>query len=125
MKTELNKALSTLKTGGIILYPTDTIWGLGCDATNAEAVQKIYAIKKTENSKYLISLVANKKQLQKHTQNKTTTNKTTKQYYKHTTKKLHEKTTTQKQLQTNCKNAHTKTKTSTTTLQTTIEKLKM
>ena len=46
MKTELNKALSTLKTGGIILYPTDTIWGLGCDATNAEAVSKIYSIKK-------------------------------------------------------------------------------
>ena len=67
MKTELNKALSTLKTGGIILYPTDTIWGLGCDATNAEAVSKIYSIKKRENSNALISLVADKNQLQEHT----------------------------------------------------------
>ena len=67
MKTELKKALSTLKEGGIILYPTDTIWGLGCDATNAEAVAKIYSIKKRVNSKALISLVADKNQLQKHT----------------------------------------------------------
>jgi L-threonylcarbamoyladenylate synthase len=67
MKTELNKALSTLKEGGIILYPTDTIWGLGCDATNAEAVAKIYSIKKRVDSKALISLVADKNQLQEHT----------------------------------------------------------
>ena len=46
MQTELNKAVVTLKEGGIILYPTDTIWGLGCDATNPEAVAKIYLIKK-------------------------------------------------------------------------------
>ena len=67
MKTELKKALSTLKEGGIILYPTDTIWGLGCDATNAEAVAKIYSIKKRVDSKALISLVADKNQLQEHT----------------------------------------------------------
>jgi L-threonylcarbamoyladenylate synthase len=67
MKTELNKALVILKTGGIILYPTDTIWGLGCDATNAEAVEKIYSIKKRVDSKALISLVADKNQLQEHT----------------------------------------------------------
>ena len=67
MQTELNKAVSTLKEGGIILYPTDTIWGLGCDATNAEAVAKIYLIKKRVDSNALISLVADKNQLQKHT----------------------------------------------------------
>jgi L-threonylcarbamoyladenylate synthase len=68
MKTELNKAVSILKEGGVILYPTDTIWGLGCDATNAEAVAKIYLIKKRVDSKALISLVANKNQLQEHTE---------------------------------------------------------
>ena len=67
MQTELYKALSTLKEGGIILYPTDTIWGLGCDATNAEAVAKIYLIKKRVDSNALISLVADKNQLQEHT----------------------------------------------------------
>ena len=67
MQTELNNSLSTLKAGGIILYPTDTIWGLGCDATNAEAVAKIYSIKKRVDSKALISLVANKNHLQEHT----------------------------------------------------------
>ena len=67
MQTELNKAVSILKEGGIILYPTDTIWGLGCDATNAEAVAKIYSIKKRVDSNALISLVADKNQLQEHT----------------------------------------------------------
>jgi len=67
MQTELNKAVSTLKEGGIILYPTDTIWGLGCDATNNKAVARIYSIKKRINSKALISLVADKDQLQEHT----------------------------------------------------------
>ena len=67
MQTELNKAVTILKEGGIILYPTDTIWGLGCDATNAEAVAKIYLIKRRADSKALISLVANKDHLQKHT----------------------------------------------------------
>ena len=67
MKTELNKAVFTLKKGGIILYPTDTIWGLGCDATNKEAVAKIYLIKKRAKSNALISLVANKNHLQEHT----------------------------------------------------------
>ena len=44
MENEITKALKVLQTGGIILYPTDTIWGLGCDATNKDAVQKIYKI---------------------------------------------------------------------------------
>ena len=63
MKKKINKALEVLRNGGIILYPSDTIWGLGCDATNNNAIKKIYAIKKREESKALISLVANKKQL--------------------------------------------------------------
>jgi len=46
LKTEIEKALTVLKNGGVILYPTDTVWGLGCDATNAEAVEKINTIKK-------------------------------------------------------------------------------
>ena len=46
LKEEIRKIQEILKNGGIILYPTDTIWGLGCDATNAEAVKRIYEIKK-------------------------------------------------------------------------------
>ena len=45
MDSEITKALKVLKVGGVLLYPTDTIWGLGCDATNREAIQKIYKIK--------------------------------------------------------------------------------
>jgi L-threonylcarbamoyladenylate synthase len=55
---EVEKALAVLRNGGVILYPTDTIWGLGCDATNTEAIQKIYQIKQREDSKSLIILVA-------------------------------------------------------------------
>ena len=64
MQTEINKALATLQAGGTILYPTDTIWGIGCDATNPNAIAKIYKIKKRIESKALISLVCNKTQLQ-------------------------------------------------------------
>ena len=46
MQLEIKNALEILKSGGTILYPTDTIWGIGCDATNTEAVEKIYKIKK-------------------------------------------------------------------------------
>ncbi len=69
MQTEINKALTTLKAGGIILYPTDTIWGIGCDARNPDAVEKIYTIKKRTDSKALISLVADKNQLKNTTGN--------------------------------------------------------
>ncbi len=48
--------VDVLKSGGIILYPTDTVWGVGCDATNAEAVEKIYALKRSENKKSMIVL---------------------------------------------------------------------
>ena len=56
---DIKKALETLRTGGIILYPTDTIWGLGCDPTNREAVKKIFGIKSRSASKSLIILVNN------------------------------------------------------------------
>lgn len=59
MHNDITKALETLKKGGVILYPTDTIWGIGCDATNVEAVQRIYRIKKREDSKSLLVLMEN------------------------------------------------------------------
>lgn len=57
MKEEINKAIEILKKGGVILYPTDTIWGLGCDATNPKAVAKIYEIKKRTDSKSMLVLL--------------------------------------------------------------------
>ena len=51
-------AVETLRRGGVILYPTDTVWGLGCDATNPEAVRKIYDIKKRPDSKSLVLLAS-------------------------------------------------------------------
>ena len=57
MEEEIIKSLEVLKSGGTLLYPTDTIWGIGCDATNAEAVDKIYHIKKRMGSKSLIILL--------------------------------------------------------------------
>lgn len=60
----MEKALEILKNGGTILYPTDTIWGIGCDATNVEAIKKIFEIKKREPSKSVIILVENEKRLQ-------------------------------------------------------------
>jgi L-threonylcarbamoyladenylate synthase len=59
MNDDIKKALEVLKGGGIILYPTDTIWGIGCDATNSEAVRRIYQIKKREDSKSMLVLMEN------------------------------------------------------------------
>lgn len=56
-ENEVSRTLKTLKDGGIILYPTDTVWGLGCDALNQRAVDKIYKLKQRESSKSLIILV--------------------------------------------------------------------
>lgn len=56
-KEDLQQALETLRRGGIILYPTDTVWGIGCDATNAEAVSRIYALKRRVDSKSMLCLV--------------------------------------------------------------------
>ncbi|WP_448702997.1 L-threonylcarbamoyladenylate synthase [Mucilaginibacter sp. AW1-3] len=64
LKDEVAKALKVLQDGGIILYPTDTIWGIGCDAGNEEAVKKIYTLKQREESKSMIVLLANDNQLQ-------------------------------------------------------------
>ena len=56
-KEDLDEALRVLRAGGIIVYPTDTVWGIGCDATNAEAVKRIYALKKREDSKSMLVLL--------------------------------------------------------------------
>lgn len=56
--TDVEHCLPVLQSGGIILYPTDTVWGLGCDATNPRAVQKIYQLKQREASKSMIVLLA-------------------------------------------------------------------
>lgn len=63
MKEELYKALEVLKRGGLILYPTDTIWGIGCDATNADAIDKIYSLKQRTEEKAMICLVSDYKML--------------------------------------------------------------
>lgn len=58
MKEEIRNAVEVLRKGGLILYPTDTIWGIGCDATDPEAVAKVYALKKREDSKSLVLLAS-------------------------------------------------------------------
>ncbi len=58
MNEEIQKALEILRSGGVILYPTDTVWGIGCDATDPEAVAKVYSIKKREDSKSLVLLAS-------------------------------------------------------------------
>jgi L-threonylcarbamoyladenylate synthase len=63
MREEISKALAVLQKGGIILYPTDTIWGIGCDAGNAEAVKKIYTLKQRDESKSMIILLDNDNKL--------------------------------------------------------------
>lgn len=57
VRDDLRRAVDTMRRGGVILYPTDTIWGLGCDARNAEAVRRIFEIKRRTDSKALITLV--------------------------------------------------------------------
>lgn len=60
---DLQQVLKTLNAGGLILYPTDTIWGIGCDATNAEAVDKIYRLKQRANEKAMIVLLGDIQEL--------------------------------------------------------------
>ena len=62
-ENDIINCLRVLKEGGIILYPTDTIWGIGCDATNAKAVEKIYRLKKREDEKAMIVLVAEEREV--------------------------------------------------------------
>lgn len=66
MLDDLKKALNILTTGGLILYPTDTIWGIGCDATNEKAVDKIYALKKRKDEKSMIILIDSESELSKY-----------------------------------------------------------
>ena len=63
---EVQQALETVKKGGLILYPTDTVWGIGCDATNYKAVEKVFELKKRHENKALICLVANFKMLEQY-----------------------------------------------------------
>jgi L-threonylcarbamoyladenylate synthase len=63
LKDEIAKALKVVQDGGIILYPTDTIWGIGCDATNTEAVQKIFRLKQRSEAKSMIILLDNDNKL--------------------------------------------------------------
>lgn len=58
MNSQIDAAIKVLKEGGVILYPTDTVWGLGCDATNEKAVEKIFKIKERTDSKSLITLAS-------------------------------------------------------------------
>lgn len=66
MKQQLKQCVQHLKNGGLILYPTDTIWGIGCDASNVDAVKKVYALKKRIDTKALICLVADERMLAKY-----------------------------------------------------------
>ena len=66
MKEEIYNTLETLKRGGLILYPTDTVWGIGCDATNADAIDKIFALKQREEQKAMICLVSDFKMLEQY-----------------------------------------------------------
>ena len=63
---DIKKAVEVLRKGGVILYPTDTVWGIGCDATNAEAVKRVYDIKQRDDSKALICLVDSDARLQRY-----------------------------------------------------------
>ncbi len=69
MHNDIKNCIEHLKNGGLILYPTDTIWGIGCDAANADAVAKIYALKNRINSKALICLVADDRMLSRYIKN--------------------------------------------------------
>ncbi|MEA5070356.1 MAG: Sua5/YciO/YrdC/YwlC family protein, partial [Petrimonas sp.] len=64
MQEDIKKACEVLRKGGVILYPTDTIWGIGCDATNEDAVKRVYEIKKRDDSKSMLVLMENPVKLQ-------------------------------------------------------------
>lgn len=68
MEKEITLCLDTLRRGGTLLYPTDTIWGIGCDATRAEAVERVYQIKQRAESKSMIILVADTEQIASYVQ---------------------------------------------------------
>ena len=66
---DIKRAVETMRKGGVILYPTDTVWGIGCDATNVEAVKRVYEIKQRDDSKALICLVDSDARLQRYFRN--------------------------------------------------------
>jgi len=66
---DIKNAIEAMRKGGVILYPTDTVWGIGCDATNAEAVKRVYEIKQRDDSKALICLVDSDARLQRYVRN--------------------------------------------------------
>ncbi|HPF96689.1 MAG: threonylcarbamoyl-AMP synthase [Mangrovimonas sp.] len=66
MQQEIKNCLEVLLNGGLILYPTDTVWGIGCDATNSEAIKKVYQLKQREDNKALICLAADDRMLKKY-----------------------------------------------------------
>ena len=66
---DIRQAVDVLRRGGVILYPTDTVWGIGCDATNAEAVKRVYEIKQRDDSKALICLVDSDARMQRYFRN--------------------------------------------------------
>ena len=63
---DIKNAVETMRKGGVILYPTDTVWGIGCDATNSEAVKRVYEIKQRDDSKALICLVDSDARMQRY-----------------------------------------------------------
>ena len=63
---DIAKAVEVMRNGGVILYPTDTVWGIGCDATNADAVARVYEIKRRADSKAMICLVDSDARLQRY-----------------------------------------------------------
>ena len=69
LEEDIRNAVETMRKGGVILYPTDTVWGIGCDATNAEAVKRVYAIKQRDDSKALICLVDSDARMQRYFKN--------------------------------------------------------
>lgn len=66
LQEDIRNAVEVMKKGGVILYPTDTVWGIGCDATNQEAVDRVYKIKKRDDSKAMICLVDSDVRLQRY-----------------------------------------------------------
>ena len=66
---DIKQAIEVMRRGGVILYPTDTVWGIGCDATNAEAVKRVYDITQRDDSKALICLVDSDSRLQRYVRN--------------------------------------------------------
>lgn len=69
IQEDIKKAVEVMRAGGVILYPTDTVWGIGCDATNADAVARVYDIKKRDDSKAMICLVDSDVRMQRYVRN--------------------------------------------------------